>query len=139
MILDGITFINRKSTGDEYMSGISYNFRLLEKDIIAELSKNYSAIHFINFVPVSVKIPDMDLYNEGKRQYFSMVRFNEKVHMAALEKTAERLVEESAKLELLNKYGEIFAKYPELINYYSIFKEDGENLVPAIRLPDITD
>jgi hypothetical protein len=112
---------------------------LIEDDLFEELSSRYTAVNFINFLPLSVKMPDLDLYREGKRQYFTMAAFNEKVHMAAIEKAAARLVEESAKLELLDKYGEIFSKYPELINYYAIYKEDGENLIPAIELPDITD
>ncbi|MBI9105503.1 MAG: hypothetical protein JEZ04_02095 [Spirochaetales bacterium] len=138
LVIDGISFINKKSTDDSYMSKISYNFRLMEKDLLEEFSTQYEAVEFINFVPIKVEIPDLDLYREGKRQYFSMARFNEKINMAALEKTANRLVEESAKLEILNKYGEIFSRYPELISYYGIYRKDGEGLIPAIELPNIT-
>jgi len=139
MLLDGITFINKKSTDDAYMSRISYNFRMMEDDLLEELSARHEAVDFLKFIPSKVRIPDLDLYSEGKRQYFSMARFNEKINMDALEKTAERLVEESAKLELLDKYGAVFSKYPELINYYAIFQEEGKDMVPEIELPDITD
>lgn len=139
LVLDGIAFLNNKSVDDDYMAKIAYNFRLMEADLLDALKAQYTNIEIITFIPVSVKIPDLDLYREGKKQYLAMNRYKEKINREALERTADRLAEESAKIELLNKYGEIFSKYPELINYYALYREDGVDLIPAIELPDITD
>ena len=139
ILADGISFINGKSADDAYMQKIAYNYRMMADDLTAQIEGKYPDIKIHSFVPSYVKIPDFDLYREGKKLYFERIRFNEKIKTAAMEKTSERLVEESAKLELLEKYGAIFSKYPELINYYDIYREDGEGLIQPIELPDITD
>lgn len=134
---DAVNFLRRKAEDDSYMKGISFEYHLIENDLMDYLSSNYDFIEFIRFTPVEITFPDLSLYLEGKNQYFEMEKHHIDIQKAATERTSSRLVEESAKLELLRKYGAVFADYPKLIDYYAIFKIDGENLLPKIDLPDL--
>lgn len=139
MTADAVNFIRRKAEDYDYMNKISYNYRLMEGDLIDSLSETYGYIEFISFTPVEINFPDLSLYAEGRRQYFEVERFQSNIEQAAMEKTSNRLVEESAKLEVLEKYGELFAKYPALIDYYAIFQSDGKEMIPNIELPVLED
>ena len=139
LLANAAAFIRRKSTDESYMKNISFNYSLMEKDLISELSGRYSFVDFIKVTPETVKIPDMFLYAEGRRLYYSMTDYNERLRMESQEKTTSRLVEEASKIDLLEKYGEVFTRYPILIDYYSLFREDGAALLPSIEMPDITD
>ncbi|HAK47604.1 MAG TPA: hypothetical protein DCO79_16995 [Spirochaeta sp.] len=136
---DAVNFIRTKADDHDYMNRISYNYRLMEADLMAELTEVYSHLDFISFTPLKISFPDLALYIEGRRQYFEVEKFHSDIQQAALEKTTTRLVEESAKLELLEKYGELFSKYPRLIDYYAIFQSDGEGMIPSIELPASAD
>ena len=57
------------------------------------------------------------------------------IETESVEATTSRMAEETAKLELLEKYGALFSKYPELIDYYRIHTQDGTDLIPSIELP----
>ena len=138
LILDAVNFINRKTTDESYMEKIGYNYRLMEEDLLKSLETDYPDISIASFVPTKVSVPDIELYKEGKRLYYDMLEFNREVKRAAMERAAERMVEESAKIELLEKYGAVFSKYPELIKYFGIYKEEGAGLIEPIELPDLS-
>ena len=134
---DALVFLRKKADNFDYMNGISYNYRLIEDDLVRELSNSHDYLNIISFTPVDIEFPDLALYAEGRRQYFESESYRNEIQHASLEKTTDRIVEESAKLELLEKYGAIFAKYPQLIDYYSIFSADGRDMLPYIELPDL--
>ena len=134
---DAVSFIRLKADDIEYMNRIAYNYRLMESDLIDHLSETYDYLDIISFIPADINFPDLSLYVEGRRQYFEFEELHNEVEQASISKTTDRIAEENAKLELLEKYGALFAKYPQLIDYYSIFNKEGEELLPYIELPDI--
>ncbi len=134
---DASSLLQKKADDEEYLKKISYNYHLMEKDLLNVLAAEYDFIDFVRFTPVEVTFPDMSLYAEGKRQYFEMEKYHNDVQQSALKETSRRMIEESAKIELLEKYGALFTKYPQLINYYAIYSSDGEKLLPSIELPEL--
>ena len=134
---DAVSFIRLKADDIEYMNRIAYNYRLMETDLIDHLSETYDYLDIISFIPADINFPDLSLYVEGRRQYFEFEELHNEVEQASISKTTDRIAEENAKLELLEKYGALFAKYPQLIDYYSIFNKESEELLPYIELPDI--
>ena len=136
LVSDASGLIRLLADNTEYMKKIGYNYRLMEDDLQESLSKEYIYLDFVRFTPVDINFPDLALYEEGRKQYFEMEDFHNDIESAALEQTETRLVEESAKLELLEKYGAIFSKYPQLIDYYKIYQKDGRDLIPSIDLPE---
>ncbi|MDC7225847.1 MAG: hypothetical protein PQJ61_03670 [Spirochaetales bacterium] len=131
---DASGFIRTMAEDYDYMNRISYNYSLMEDDLKNKLGEAYPYLDFVSFVPVNINFPDLALYAEGRRQYFEMEKFHSDIEKMSLEKTTSRLVEESAKLEILEKYGALFSKYPALIDYYAIFPDDAKGLLPAIDL-----
>ena len=137
LIADASSLLQQTAEDEEYLKTISYNYHLMVKDLLKILSAEYDLIDFVRFTPVEVVFPDMSLYAEGKRQYYEMEKYHNDVQQSALNETSRRMVEESAKFELLEKYGALFTKYPQLIDYYAIFRSDGEKLLPSIELPEL--
>ena len=134
-----VNFLRVKAEDDAYMRRISFEYQQMETDLMDYLSSEYDYIEFIRFTPVKISFPDLSLYLEGKRQYFEMEKLHIDSQKTAMEKTTARLAEEAAKIELLRKYGAVFSEYPGLLDYYAIFRKDGEKLLPEIVLPDLID
>ena len=132
---DAASLLQKAASDPAYLEKISYNYTLLGNDFMDSLADKYPGISLISFSPVEINFPDLALYAEGRRQYFVMEKTHNDLESAAIEKTTSRIAEESAKLELLEKYGALFSKYPALIDYYRIFPEDGSELIPSIELP----
>ncbi len=128
-------FVRRKAEDSVYMERISYDYSMLEDDLIKEMSAKHENISFIRFIPVKAVFPDLALYAEGKRQYFEVEKVQNNIQKAALDETTARVAEEAAKLELLEKYGAVFSKYPVLLQYYSIFNSGDGAVLPEIELP----
>jgi hypothetical protein len=138
IIKDAISYIKTKAADDAYMKGISYNFRLMEDDLKEKLASEYEAVNFIRFSPVAVEIPDPKLYAEGRDQYLSMIKFMNELEREAQRQISEIVVKETSKITILEKYGEVFHKYPELLDYYALFGPEFKSL-PEIELPDVSE
>ncbi len=137
LLTDAAGFIRKLATDTRYMDRISYDYRLMEDDLVKLLSDKYDYITFVSFTPVEIVFPDMDLYNEGKKQYFEMEQFENDIQQKTLDEATKQLVKESAKLELLEKYGELFTKYPSLIDYYAVSRNNSDTIMPDIELPEV--
>jgi hypothetical protein len=133
-----VNFLRNKLDNESYMKELSFEYQQIEEDLMDFLSLKYDYIEFIRFTPVKIIFPDLALYFEGKKQYFEMEKHHIDIQKAAMDKTSTRLVEESAKLELLRKYGAVFTEFPSLLDYFAIFKDDGEKLLPGIGVPTQT-
>lgn len=135
LIVEAAALLHKVASDTNLLADISYDQILIGKEFLSVLAEKYPDIDFINVTAVKIIFPDFSLYAEGRRQYFMMEKIHNDFESSALEKTSRKMAEESAKVELLEKYGEIFSKYPVLIDYYRIYSEDGENLIPSIELP----
>ena len=137
LVVDAAEYLKTRTLDEAYMKSIEYDYRRMEKDLIEKLAELYDFVNIYKITPKTIKFPDLRLYEEGRRLFMEMTAFSEEVQKAARERAASRIVEETSKLELLEKYGEIFARYPSLIDYYAIFTEEGKSLIPGMELPEL--
>ena len=68
-------------------------------------------------------IPDMDLYNEAKRQYLNLVKNKENLIIESESRSVKDNADLERQLELLEKYGELLTKYPILLDYIKLNPE----------------
>ncbi len=79
--------------------------------------------------------PDIELYNRVRELYLSSLEVKRELEKSAAEKTATKLSEETAKIELLRKYGELFTSYPALLDYFAL-ENKGNSMLSGLELPD---
>jgi len=104
---------------------------LLPEDAVRKtLERDFSEIEFVEISIPRLNLPDLALYVRAKNQYLAVNAIREERTIATMKLLSEREVTETSKIELLTKYGELFTKYPALIDFFSIFKESARDFVP---------
>ncbi len=71
---------------------------------------------------ININKPDMVLYNLSRNRYIKNMEAQAKADEKYLVKALEQKNKESLRLELLRKYGEVFTKYPIMIEYLKVDK-----------------
>jgi hypothetical protein len=97
----------------------------LEKEILAE----FPVIKGLSCSFKSVKFPDIALYRQIRGLYENFAANQREYVNAALARRAEEHIEARLRFDELEKYGELLAKYPILLQYLAIEKgvpKDGE-------------
>jgi hypothetical protein len=92
-------------------------------NIIKELSGD-SDFRFLNIkqiTPLQIKLPDLELYQAAKGQYFSLARARQDQDVLAINA-------EKNNLKVLKEYAEILTEYPILLKYLYLKELKGEGL-----------
>lgn len=71
---------------------------------------------------ININKPDMVLYNLSRNSYIQNMEAQAKADEKYLVKALEQKNRESLRLDLLRKYGEVFTKYPIMIEYLKVDK-----------------
>ncbi|MFO7848353.1 MAG: hypothetical protein R6V67_00205, partial [Spirochaetia bacterium] len=90
-------------------------FSQLEEQLFENLSEDFPFVEFKSIHPQTLNIPDIELYNAAKSYYLNMLEAKERTERETLEQRRSWKVSEESKLEVLEKYGELFTEYPGLI------------------------
>ena len=62
-------------------------------------------------------IPDLELYQKGKRNYQQISSLEQRVRSEEISAAAEEEAEKSRALSLLKEYGKVLSEYPVLMDY----------------------
>ncbi len=109
----GKNFINSMKSSSASITDSSE----LEKKLGDYLLSKIENITVSSITLNSFNIPDMDLYNEAKRQYLNVLKNRENMVLQSETRSARENAELERQLELLEKYGELLTKYPILLEY----------------------
>ncbi len=99
------------------------------------LKQDFSALSITMISIYKLVYPDLALYNRVRELYLSSLEVKRELEKSAAEKTATKLSEETAKIELLRKYGELFTSYPALLDYFALDNKSA-GMLPGLELPD---
>ncbi|HOV62407.1 MAG TPA: hypothetical protein PLG43_00820 [Spirochaetia bacterium] len=94
------------------------------------LAQAFPQIEFIEVSMADAELPDLELYREAKAHYFAVNAIKEERTRETMRILTEREVTENTRIELLTRYGELFTKYPSLLEFFSIFKDTAKDFIP---------
>lgn len=99
----------------------------LKSEIIELLNKRFP---YYNFFDISINLikPDLDLYNLTRSRYLKNLKLKTEAEKDIIKKRLNLENNETLKLELLKKYGEVFTQYPIMIEYLKVDRDNKFNL-----------
>ena len=74
--------------------------------------------------------PDFELYNRTRDHYLAILKNQTDKLITDINISAEEKSEQTIKMEILKRYGELFAKYPVLIDFLAIDSPNVNKLLP---------
>lgn len=105
----------------------------LEGACHAYITEQYPYLSFSN-ININLEKPDMVLYNRARSRYLQNMEIETNAEEEYLLERLRQQNNESLKLDLLRKYGEVFTEYPIMIEYLKI---DREMLLDRATLKDL--
>jgi hypothetical protein len=126
-IAEGIELIILQSLSSGNISGdrlekiISGN---RDMEIENEIKNKYPEIRDFSLVMQTVKFPDFALYSHVRLLYEEFLLKQREYIMTTLGKKAESNIDNQIRFEELSRYGELLTKYPVLLDYLSLDKND---------------
>lgn len=86
-------------------------------------------INFLSFDITKLSVPDMNLYQEARRNYAVVQVLVTEARAEAQAAAVRRVIAEGSRLEILEQYGRVLAEYPELLDYFRLQGESGVDLL----------
>ena len=102
----------------------------ISSDIKMLFAKNFPDIMLLDLTITDMDFPDLDLYYRTKEHYLAILSNQTDKLISDIQITAEEKSTQTIKLELLKRYGELFAKYPSLIDFLAIDSPNVNKLLP---------
>jgi hypothetical protein len=93
-------------------------------EIENEIKNKYPEIRDFSLVMQTVKFPDFALYNHVRLLYEEFLLKQREYIMTTLGKKAEANIDTQLRFEELARYGELLSKYPVLLDYLSLDKNN---------------
>nr|MDA3852032.1 hypothetical protein [Spirochaetaceae bacterium] len=96
-----------------------------QEEIISQLNEKIPELEIISLEPISKDIPDFQLYQEIRNQFFNYL---ETINIARTEEASQRAGEEwvnKEKLQVLEDYGKLITEYPLLLDFFAIDQDNG--------------
>lgn len=102
----------------------------------AALERAFPELEFAAVTPTRLELPDLNLYNEARQRYLTVLDARTEAMRQAAQALADDQAVMDAGLARLERYGEILDQYPILLDYFSLMQEfpegpvDLEALIP---------
>ena len=80
----------------------------------------------------SIKVPDVDLYQDAKAKYRTFLANTNSSLNQALERESAARAETELRIESLERYGQLITKYPKLIDFLAVENKTDANLLEAL-------
>lgn len=103
----------------------------LGQELNNKLGDYYPHLKIVDIVPVTIQVPDPDLYLQAKKNYLALAE-----QIKEQDYSFNQKKEEFSPLEY---YGKLLTEYPILLKYLYLNKLSGEELLklPELEIPDI--
>jgi hypothetical protein len=133
-ILSGIFLLNEKGE-----AGLLKNPGGLEKELVAQIRDRFTDIEITRITPQGeLKIPDPVIYYEARKNYLALLEEQKNIEIEKMRRARDLFQRDDIvferSLSQLQRYGELFNKYPVLLKY--LFVTQGEKSLVK-ELPEI--
>lgn len=109
---------------------VETSFLAATQDLLRdELASLMPDINFLSFDITKLAVPDMNLYQEARRNYAVVQVLVTEARAEAQAAAARRVIAEGSRLEILEQYGRVLSEYPELLDYFRLQGESGVDLL----------
>ncbi len=129
------TFIGNVLTRPESTnSDLMMNTQVMEaeiKKILGEVS--HSDIDILQINVITATIPDFDLYQLAKKTYAAYQQERSVRYIALATEEGSLAAQEYLQIERFSKWGEILQKYPVLIDFLAVARDDAGEAFKAVR------
>ncbi|TFG65205.1 MAG: hypothetical protein E4H36_00655 [Spirochaetales bacterium] len=115
-----VSLMNERIQSGRYAALSDFSLGGLEEDLLAILRNNYTEVTILSVTPVTVRLPDMELYEIAKRNYLDLVSLRQNILSDETKALTRTEALETRRLSLLAQYGEMLTKYPILLDYLRI-------------------
>ena len=101
----------------------------IQKLLRSEIQSLRSDIQILNFDITQLSVPDLNLYNDARRNYAAVQSLVTEARAEAQTVAVRREISERSRLEILEQYGRVLADYPELLDYFRLQGESGVDIL----------
>jgi hypothetical protein len=91
-----------------------------EAGLRASIEANHPELSIRSLSVLSAKVPDLALYESARALYLGYMENYRSSVEPALARASSMAAEEQVRMEVLRRYGDLLAQYPELIDYLAI-------------------
>ena len=127
-------FYKKKSEDSYYSIKLFESSNEILNELLPVMSKNFPTLEIIEFIPVEISIPDVELFSKAKEIYLSSLEIENKIISESRLKIAEQEIRDTANFETLKKYGELLNEYPSLIDFFSVIEINCDSIIPKLNL-----
>lgn len=98
---------------DSFLSGF-------DEDLTTRLNREFEDVVIHDIKPVSVRMPDMELYALAKSNYFEMIKLHQEILLEETEALTAKEAADNRRINLLHQYGELLTQYPILLDFMKL-------------------
>ncbi|MBI9104090.1 MAG: hypothetical protein JEY99_16865 [Spirochaetales bacterium] len=131
--IKAVEYLQEQAVNKEFYGVKSGDSSLVEQKLAAYLTDFFPEIDFMSIIPVKIVMPDVELYQAGKDEYFSLMAAKHQMNLEALQEASTRTMNQLANLDLLGRYGELLTTYPILIEYLDKNPVLSEDLIMSLQ------
>ncbi len=121
-----------RASEPEWISGLISGDRKLAEDLADRAAEAVPELEVREVSVRSVKVPDLDLYQDARAKYRSFLAASNASTGPALEREALIRAQTELRIESLERYGELITKYPKLIDFLAVENRTDASLLEAL-------
>ena len=127
-----ISFIQEYASENEGLVSIALGYQGLETALTDYLQETFTSIEVLKIIPRKINFPDVKLYLAARDSYLRLMRAREEAMVTTVRTFSSGEAETEARIAILSQYGEIFSKYPEILEFFSITPESAKKWLPDL-------
>lgn len=128
-----VAFVQEYGKNEVELRAVAYDFKKMAEDLKVSLEQEINTIEISDIVPQEINFPDVSLYLSARDAYLASMKIREETRNMAMQSIASGEIESDTRLSILSKYGEVFNKYPELLQFFNISPESAAEWLPEIK------
>jgi len=121
-----------RASEPDWISGLIAGDPTLSKDLAASVGAAVPDLNIKTVSIQSVKVPDLDLYQDAKAKYRAFLAATNTSLSQSLEKEASARAQNELRIESLERYGQLITKYPKLIEFLAVENKTDAALLEAL-------
>lgn len=134
-LLEAGVFLTGSAADPDFYGDGGYNPARMGELLKNRLQEKFPQVEFTAVVPVSLVMPDMALYRRAREEYENLMVVRRALDAQNMEAASRRIQNDQANIGLLEKYGELFTKYPVLLEYLTLNTALNEDILSTLDPP----
>jgi hypothetical protein len=92
----------------------------IQRQIQRTIEQEYPELRVTSVAVNTLEVPDIEVYEAAKETYFATLNAEREALSQATFESTQQTAAEEARLELLQRYGEVLENFPVLLDYFSL-------------------